>query len=311
MKIEVKNLVRYFGKNKAVDDISFHFETGHIFGFVGPNGAGKTTTIRTMATLDVPDSGDIFFDGVSAIEEPEQIRRLIGYMPDSLPTHADVTVWEYLDFFARAYGINGSRRVKTLKYIEEFTGLGHMRDTFLKALSKGMKQRVSIARALVHDPQVLIMDEPAAGLDPRARVELRELLKILSANGKGVFISSHILTELEDICHGAVIIEKGKILKSGVISDMHEVEKQEVINIHIRALCESKELLKTILEQPFVESAQLATNNEVVVALKGKDDECAALLANLISTDRKIVEFRQGKAGLEELFMNITKGEIK
>ncbi len=310
MKIEVKNLVRYFGKNKAVDNISFSFESGHIFGFVGPNGAGKTTTIRMMATLDTPDSGDIYFDGVSVTEDPEKIRKLIGYMPDSLPTHSDICVWEYLDFFARAYGIKGARRRKVLGEIEEFTNLGGMRNANIKSLSKGMKQRVSIARALIHDPKVLIMDEPAAGLDPRARVELRELLKVLAENGKSILISSHILTELEDMCHGAVIIEKGKVLKSGTISDIHEKENEHLTGLFIRSSNPSEYLLKSILEMPFVENANLAPNDEIFVEVHGQDEECGELLKYLTEKNSKIVEFRQQTVGLEEIFMNITRGEV-
>ncbi len=310
MKIEIKNLVKHFGKVKAVDDISFSFNSGHIFGFVGPNGAGKTTTIRMMATLDSPDAGDIFFDNVSATENPEEIHKMIGYMPDSLPTHSDLTVWEYLDFFARAYGIKGKKRVKVLKYIEEFTNLGGMRKTYIKVLSKGMKQRVSIARALIHDPKILIMDEPAAGLDPRARVELRELLKILADSGKAVLISSHILTELEDMCHGAVIIEKGKVLKTGLISELHEKTDTSLTGVFIRSIEKSEDLLKNVLQMPFVEKAALATNDEVFLELKGRDNECQNLLISLIESNSKIVEFRQQNIGLEEIFMNITKGEV-
>ncbi|HAA56016.1 MAG TPA: ABC transporter ATP-binding protein, partial [Myxococcales bacterium] len=211
MDVEIVNLKKYFGKTKAVDDISFSFSSGQIVGFVGPNGAGKTTTIKMMSTLNEPTSGDIFYDGVSVVEEPEKVRKLIGYMPDSLPTHNDIDVHEYLDFFARAYGIQGKQRALVVEQVEEFTNLKGIRDKLLKTLSKGMKQRVSLARALLHDPSILIMDEPAAGLDPRARIELRELLKILADQGKAIFLSSHILTELAEICDTAVIIEQGRL----------------------------------------------------------------------------------------------------
>ena len=184
MLINVVRLKRYFGRSRAVDDLSFSFSEGQIYGFIGPNGAGKTTTMRVMATLDEPTSGDVFLDGISVVQDPEKARRVMGFVPDTLPTHRDMTVHEYIDFFARAYGIRGNRRRQVVGSIEEFTGLMGLREKMLKALSKGMKQRVNLARALVHDPAVLVMDEPAAGLDPRARVELRELVKVLASQGK-------------------------------------------------------------------------------------------------------------------------------
>lgn len=311
MNIEIKNLVKTFGVNKAVDDISFSFSSGNIMGFIGPNGAGKTTTIRMMSTLDLPDSGDILYDGVSALEEPESVRKIIGYMPDALPAHSDITVNEYLDFFARAYGLKGAKRTKTLSNLEEFTGLGNMRDKYLKSLSKGMKQRVSLARALVHDPEVLIMDEPAAGLDPRARIELRELMTILTEQGKAILISSHILSELEDICHCTVIIEKGKILHSGSMNDFHNSKENAHTGVFVRSLMESKELLKHIVQLPFIIDGKISTNNEVLFKLEGGDKEVAQILKQLISDDLGIVEFRQQGMGLEELFMNVTKGEVQ
>src|SRR6478609_3186013 len=220
MEIEVKDLRKEYGRTVAVNGISFRFGSGQIFGFIGPNGAGKSTTMRVLATLEEPTSGTATVDGVSVIEEPERAHKYIGYVPDNLPSHRDVTVHEYLDFFARAYGMRGEHRVKTVEGVEEFTNLVGIRDKTLNALSKGMKNRVSIARALVHDPAVLLMDEPAAGLDPRARIELRELLKVLAQQGKAVLISSHILSELAEICTGAVIIERGKILRAGTLQQI-------------------------------------------------------------------------------------------
>src|SRR5215469_7072562 len=222
MKIDVVGLKKHYGRTRAVDDISFRFSSGQIFGFVGPNGAGKSTTMRILATLDEPTAGDALLDGVSVVEEPEKAHRLIGYVPDALPAHRDISVHEYLDFFARAYGIRSAARKKVVESIEEFTNLLGIREKHLNALSKGMKNRVSVARALVHDPAVLIMDEPAAGLDPRARIELRELLKALAAQGKAILISSHILSELAEICTGAVIIEKGTILRAGMLKEILE-----------------------------------------------------------------------------------------
>ena len=222
MKMVVDNLRREFGETVAVDSISFGFESGQIFGFVGPNGAGKTTTMRIMATLDEPTDGDVRLDDLSVVEHPEAARKVVGFVPDEIRGYFDTTVHDYVDFFARAAGLTDSSREDAVTDVEKFTGIDGITEKYMRALSKGMKQRVSLARALVADPQVLILDEPAAGLDPRARIQLRELLILLADQGKAIFVSSHILTELTEICHGVVIIEAGKILEQGEISEVIE-----------------------------------------------------------------------------------------
>ncbi len=318
MKIEVKNLVRQFGAQRAVDDISFSFESGNIFGFIGPNGAGKTTTIRMMVSLDLPDAGDIYYDGVSAVTYPDQIHRIIGYMPDSLPEYRDITVWEYLDFFARAYGLKGEKRTKTIQYIEEFTNLGELREKILHTLSKGMKQRVSLARALIHNPEVLIMDEPAAGLDPRARLEFRELLKIFAGQKKAVFLSSHILSELQDMCDGAVIIERGKILSAGKIEDLlthadKSRDAQMPLAVQIQPLDEANAAKICLYgkELPFVLSIE-PQGGHIVANLDGNDEKLVAeLLTHLAKKNCLIVNYQINKASLEQIFMEITRGLVQ
>jgi ABC-2 type transport system ATP-binding protein len=309
MKIEVVNLKKYFGYTHAVDDVSFSFSSGQVVGFVGPNGAGKTTTMRILATLDEPTEGDALIDGVSVVEEPERARHLVGYVPDSLPTHRDMSVHEYLDFFARAYGLKGEKREQVIASIEEFTNLAGIREKMLIALSKGMKQRVSLARALLHDPSVLIMDEPAAGLDPRARIELRELLRVLSSQGKAILISSHILTELAEICHAAVIIEHGKILMAGVMGDLltSSVPRRTVL---VRLLGQQEELHRELLQMPLIENARIA-GSEIVFEVNGTEENCCDLLALLIQRGYRVLEFRQQRANLEEIFMNVTKGVVQ
>jgi ABC-2 type transport system ATP-binding protein len=309
MKIEVVNLKKHFGKTRAVDDISFTFAAGNVVGFVGPNGAGKTTTMRILATLDEPTGGDALIDGISVVEEPERARKLVGYVPDALPTHRDMSVHDYLDFFARAYAIKGRRRHEVIEGIEAFTNLTGIRDKMLHALSKGMKQRVSLARALLHDPPVLIMDEPAAGLDPRARVELRELLRVLAGQGKAILISSHILTELAEICNGAVIIEQGKLLSAGAISDLVSTDglRRTVL---IRAIGPPEDLVRDLLQTPNVESANPA-GGEVVLEVNGSDEVCSEILVALIQRGHKIVEFKQQHADLEDIFMKMTRGEVQ
>lgn len=309
MDVRIVNLKRYFGKTKAVDDISFRFSAGDIFGFVGPNGAGKTTAMRILATLDDPTDGDAFVDGVSLVDDPEKARRYVGFMPDTLPAHRDMNVHEYLDFFARAYGLRGLKRREVVDSVEQFTNLKGIRDKLLRALSKGMKQRVSLARAIVHDPPVLVLDEPAAGLDPRARVELRELLKVLADRGKAILISSHILTELAEICNGAVIIEQGKILRAG---SMEEIVARDspLHTIVIRAAGDPDALRRELLEMPLVCSAR-ATGGEVEIQLEGGDETSSDILARLVGKGFRIAEFRQRQMDLEDVFMTVTKGDVQ
>jgi ABC-2 type transport system ATP-binding protein len=310
MKVQVKHLRKEFGKTLAVDNISFSFDSGQVFGFVGPNGAGKTTTMRIISTIEEPTAGDVLLNGVSVCEEPELARYAVGYVPDTLPAHADITVHEYLDFYARAYGLKGKVRTQAVAAIEEFTNVGGIREKHLKALSKGMKQRVSLGRALVHDPDVLVLDEPAAGLDPRARVELRELLLLLAERKKAILISSHILTELTEICNGVVIIERGKILATGTID---EVLKRSAPRrtVAVRLLDgQGPQLLKELLQTPFVENAREITA-EIHFELAGDETAACDILARLIAQGFKVVEFRQTRANLENLFMTITKGGVQ
>ena len=309
MLVQIRNLRKTYGNTRAVNDISFSFGKGEIFGFVGPNGAGKSTTMRILAALEEPTGGDCLIDGVSVIEYPDKAYRLVGYVPDSLPDHRDISVHEYLDFFARAYGIPGGRRRRVVQEIEEFTNLVGIREKHLNALSKGMKNRVSVARALVHDPPVLIMDEPASGLDPRARIELRELLKVLAAQGKAVLISSHILTELAEICTGAVFIGKGKILRAGTLNQLLE-QNVEFKTFLVRPLDRAEELKRYLLTSPKVEAVR-ALDAGLEFDFEGSDAECSVLLADLIRADFRIIEFRPRRADLEQIFMDVTRGDVQ
>jgi len=310
MKVQVKNLRKEFGRTVAVDNISFSFDSGHVFGFVGPNGAGKTTTMRIIATIEEPTSGDVLLNGHSVCQDPELARRAVGYVPDTLPAHADITVHEYLDFYARAYGLRGQKRTAAIEAIEEFTNVAGIRDKHLKALSKGMKQRVSLGRALVYDPAVLVLDEPAAGLDPRARIELRELLVLLAAQKKAILISSHILTDLTEICNGVVIIERGKILETGTIEDVLKKSAPKR-TIAIRLLEGQNGVLRRhLLETPFVTNVREVVN-ETHFELAGDESAACAILGDLIAKKLPIVEFRQTKANLEDIFMNVTKGGVQ
>ncbi len=309
MRLSVVRLKRYFADVRAVDDISFRIKSGEFYGFVGRNGAGKTTAMRVLATLDEPTAGDALLDGVSVVQQPELARRAIGYMPDHLPSHRDVTVDDYLDFFARAYGLTGRQRRRTVASIQDFTNLTGIRDRLIHTLSKGMKQRLSLARAMVHDPGILILDEPAAGLDPRARIELRELLLALAGQGKAVLISSHILTELSEICHGAVILEHGKMVRAGSIRELLQAEEQHTI-VRLRVLGdESSKLLQALLAAPHVEAAR-PVGEEVEVELTGGEAAAAELLSSLVGAGFPVIEFRPRRGGLEDVFMSVTRGDV-
>ena len=213
MRVDVQNLRRVFGRTVAVEDLSFSFGSGDVLGLIGPNGSGKTTTMRIMAGLDEPTAGDILVDGVSAVDFPDRVARAVGFMPDFLPSQSDITAHEYVDFFARAAGLAGDELAQRVRETEDFVNLTPICDKVLSQLSKGMKQRVSLARALVHDPEVLVLDEPASGLDPRARLEFRDYVSRLADAGKAILVSSHILADLEETCNGCLVMEKGALVR--------------------------------------------------------------------------------------------------
>ncbi|MGE9269949.1 MAG: ABC transporter ATP-binding protein, partial [Verrucomicrobiales bacterium] len=213
--IRVNSLYRYFGQLKAVNGISFEIPHGSVCGFVGANGAGKTTTMRILASLDYPTMGVAEICGINVVHHPEKVRRLIGWMPDHFGNYDHMTVLEYLDFYARAFGYSGDERRSRVQEVMEFTDLIPLADRFSNKLSKGMTQRLCLGRSLLHDPQVLIMDEPAAGLDPKARVELKHLIRVLADEGKTIFISSHILSELGEMCDSLLFVNAGRIVHHG------------------------------------------------------------------------------------------------
>ena len=265
--------------------------------------------MRIMATLDEPNGGDVYLNGISVVENPEEARGLIGFVPDSLPTHRDISVHEYLDFFGRAYGVPAKRRRKVVESTEEFTNLMGIRDKALNVLSKGMKQRVSLARALLHDPPILIMDEPAAGLDPRARIELRELVKILASQGKSILISSHILSELAEMIDGLIIIEHGRKLQSGLLSDIKSSIQGCIVLIRTLDV-ETDTICRDLLEMPHVEDVSV-DGSYVRLALSGQEDCSAEILKLLVNKGHSIIEFRHESNSLEEVFMNITRGDVR
>jgi ABC-2 type transport system ATP-binding protein len=323
--LEVKGLRRDYGALRAVDNVSFELEAGTILGFIGPNGAGKSTTMRILATLDAPTAGQVTLDGHSLVDFPDKVRPLIGYMPDRYGTYDDVTVHEFLDFFARAYGLQGRARTKRVDSVMEFTGLLPLKDKLTSALSKGMKQRVALGRTLLHDPKLLILDEPADGLDPRARIELRELLRALADQGKAVLISSHILTELAEICDTCAIIEQGRLLATGKVADLlAQATGTAAAELSVRlfpggegeAVWERAERL--LLEQPRVK--QVAREGDTLrVRLEHEggttagdwvDESAARVLAVLVKEGVPVCAFSHRERNLEDAFMHVTKGRV-
>ena len=307
--LEIDGLVRHFDKLRAVDDISFNVKRGQVFGFIGPNGAGKTTTMRILATLDLPQAGDVRVNGVSVIDEPETARKLTGFMPDYAGVYSTTTVEEYLDFFARSNGMHGDARRTAVESVIEFMGIGDLRDRHVERLSKGLKQRVALGRAIIHDPQLLVLDEPAANLDPRARIEFRTLIRELAADGKTVLLSSHILTELSEICDAVAVIEKGKILATGTVQEiMTGLREHRVLSVRIAG--ERESAMRFLLEQASVVRV-IDANDRLQLEFTGDDEAQVALLGRLVGAGFPILEFNTEGAGLEDLFMKITTGKVQ
>ncbi|RKG88556.1 ABC transporter ATP-binding protein [Corallococcus terminator] len=323
--LEVKGLRRDYGALRAVDDVTFSLEAGGILGFIGPNGAGKSTTLRILATLDVPTAGEVLLDGKSLVDAPDQARPLLGYMPDRYGTYDDVTVREFLDFFARAYGLKGAQRRQRVDSVMEFTGLIPLAEKLTTELSKGMRQRVALGRTLLHDPRLLLLDEPADGLDPRARIELRELLRALADQGKAVIISSHILTELAEICDSCVIIEQGRLLAQGRVEDLLRsgADASQVVELVVRLAAGAEgeamgaRAERLLLEQPRVkdvtrEAGALRVRLELEQGSGPMQAEAAAaaLLATLVAQGLPVCAFSPRERNLEDAFMTVTKGRV-
>ncbi|MBL8901090.1 MAG: ABC transporter ATP-binding protein [Planctomycetes bacterium] len=307
--LEVKGLTKRFGAFTAVRDLSFRVEPGRICGFIGPNGAGKTTTMRICATLELPDEGEVLVGGVSAIEDARGARHRLGFMPDAYGAYPATTVAEYLDFFARAYGLRGAQRRERLRFACEFTSLDGLLAKEMSALSKGMKQRLCLAKTLLHDPELLILDEPAAGLDPRARVELRELVRSLAQLGKAVLVSSHILTELSELCDEVVILERGVLRAAGSVREILASLRRARAH-HVRALAAPEDLRRALLEWPGLDELRPEGDGFVFTLAHGVDD-AAELLAALVQRGLRPVEFSPRESNLEDLFLALTEGQVQ
>ena len=309
--IELRGLHRYFGRTRAVFDVNCAVERGQVFGYIGPNGAGKTTSMRILATLDQPTYGDALVDGFSVVNDPDRVRRRLGFMPDYFGTYSNVNVREDLDFYARAYGLRGSERSRALSYVMSFTKLDVLADKPIDGLSKGMKQRLCLGRALIHDPGVLVLDEPAAGLDPRARIQLREMIRALSAHGKTVLVSSHILTELAEMCDLVGIIERGRLLAVGSVAEIQRNQQaRHSTRIQVRLLDDAAGLGNWLAEREGID--QIQTDGNAAWFVHEADAEIeAAMLRSMIEAGFRVVAFGSQTKTLEEVFMQVTEGHVQ
>jgi len=308
--IELRGLHRFFGTTRAVDNISFEVHRGQVFGYIGPNGAGKTTSMRILATLDLPDAGDALVDGFSVVDDPDRVRQRLGFMPDYFGTYANVNVREYLDFFARAYRLRGRDREAAIRRVMEFTRLEGLAEKPIDGLSKGMKQRLCLGRAMIHDPTVLVLDEPAAGLDPRARIELREMIRALADRGTTVLISSHILTELGEMCDVVGIIEQGRLVAVGSVEEIQKQGQTPRNLVDVRLLDAAESLGVWLAERSDV--SQLRVDGQTARFLHAGDPVAeAALLKAMIEAGFRVVAFGSRRRTLEDVFMQVTQGLVQ
>jgi ABC-2 type transport system ATP-binding protein len=283
-------------------------EQGDIMGFIGPNGAGKTTTIKMVSTLLTPTSGTAYVAGIDVKEHPEEVRGLIGYMPDFFGVYDDVKTWEYLDFFAAAYKIPKEKRAKTINNVLDLTDLSCKRDDFVEALSRGMKQRLCLAKTLLHDPAVLLLDEPASGLDPRARIDIKELLKELKSMGKTILISSHILPELADFCNKVAIIERGELIVSGNVAEIMERARGGRL-IEVKLLDRQSEAAGLLSQMDGVRNV-LSEAGLLKVQYTGQPEDQHELLSALVCGGYKVQSFSEAEIDLEDVFMKVTTGAV-
>lgn len=313
--IELRRLYRWFGATRAVNDVSFTVEPGEVFGYIGPNGAGKTTSMRVLATLDEPTAGDALVDGFSVVDDPDRVRARLGFMPDYFGAYPNVNVWEYLDFFARAYGLRGGERRRAVAATMDFTGLDVLARKPVDGLSKGMKQRLCLGRTMIHDPSVLVLDEPAAGLDPRARIELRDMILRLAEAGKAILISSHILTELAEMCDRVGIIEHGRLVAVGTVDEISGcVEERVTVRLRVRddlAGRDQDAAAEWLARRPHL--ADLARTKDGLTFALGvepqhREEALAGLVAELVGAGFGVTEFTSRGKSLEDVFLHVTKG---
>ena len=307
--LEIKELTRVYGKFTALNHLSIQIGDGELHGFVGPNGAGKSTTMRILATLLPPTSGTAVMDGVDVRKSPRRMRELIGYMPDFFGVYDRLKTWEYLDFYARCYGFSYQERMRMIDQLLELVRLSDKRDSYVDVLSRGMKQRLCLAHALIHDPRLLILDEPASGMDPRARAEMKDILRSLKEMGKTVLISSHILPELSEMCDSLTIIDHGNLVFSGTVDALSQKMNGNA-PLDIRLLNDQVDAAAVILKEfPGVTGIELADTQLLRVAFDGDEQAASQLLKKLLLGDIAVADFHRAPMNLEKVFMEVTKDE--
>lgn len=304
--IETRQLTKRFGDLVAVNEINLKLESGDVFGFIGPNGSGKTTTMRMLTTLLNPDYGEAYVCGKSIYTHPHEIRRMVGFMPDFFGVYDDMTVIEYLEFFATTYRIRGPQRRKVCEEKLELVDMAFKRDAMVNELSRGQTQRIGLARVLLHEPQVLLLDEPASGLDPRARIEIRNLLKRLGAMNKTVIVSSHILPELADVCTRVGMIEKGNLIVDGYVDEVMRKARQRIL-LHIQVAGDIEKAAALLDTHDDVDSVNVR-GETAIVTLKPHVEDYSLLSALLLEHGFPLRLFREEEVNLETAFLQLTKG---
>jgi ABC-2 type transport system ATP-binding protein len=315
--VEIQQLSKRFGKREVVKNINLSVEQGEIFGLVGPNGAGKTTTMRMLVTLLQPDQGEIHVGGYSLRKDPREVRRMLGFMPDAFGVYGEMSVFEYLDFFGACYGIYPAQRASLIKDLLELVDIGHRRDDMVDTLSTGLKQRLGLARVLIHDPSLLVLDEPASGLDPRARVEIRELLREVARLGKTIIFSSHILVDVAELCTRVGIIEDGKLVAMGTLSQLAEkMLSQHLIRVGFLNQREPAEAITALSALAGVSNVRQADGSDQIgrflleAEFSGDETDLTDLLAQLLQKGLPVVYFSEENKNLEEVFLRATQGIV-
>jgi len=315
--VQIRDLSKKFARHLAVDNLTLEIENGEVFGLIGPNGAGKTTTMRMVVTLLQPDQGEILVSGHSVSESPDEVRRLIGFMPDTFGVYDNMSVLEYLDFFGACYQIQPPQRAKLIEDLLELVDIGHRRDDMVDTLSRGLKQRLGLARVLLHDPQVLVLDEPASGLDPRARIEIRELLLEVARLGKTIIFSSHILADVAEICSRVGIVEEGKLVALGGLDQLStQLAPHRLLRIVLLNKISKDEAQSKLVALPGISRVRLQEGKEnggrisLEAEFTGDDDALQGLLAQMLGLGFPVVHFSEDTQNLEKVFMRATRGIV-
>jgi ABC-2 type transport system ATP-binding protein len=307
--VQTMGLTRTYGTMTALSNLDLTVNKGDLFGFIGSNGAGKTTTLRILATFLAPSAGTAKVLGHDVVQDADAVRHVIGYMPDFFGVYKDMEVTEYLDFFGACYRIPSAQREKTVNDVLELVGLSEKKGSLIGALSRGMQQRLGLARVLIHDPQLLLLDEPASGLDPRARIEMMEILRELKRMGKTIIISSHILSELETICNRVCIIEKGKLIYSGPVQGVRDQMSSGLV-VWVRVGSDTEQAVTLLKTRPEVTEV-VPIDHKLKVTLASHDTDHSVIADTLVRGGVKLLELREDEIGLEEVFLRVTRGETQ